>query len=154
MPIRLPVFTERFLPWILLAMYHCIIKQDSPSLPSTDLKPKHQCWLPEVSRLCNIINPHLISSPKKVLSLSTPVLLASLSHGCHIRLASSGKLAESFLCGSAGLMPSQYSSHFSKEETGMWLSKIGLSFPFSDTQKVLPQSYLWGLLGCMLLHKW
>jgi len=135
------------------SLYHQT--RDSPSLLSTDLKPRHQYWLPEVSRLCNVINPHLISSPRKILSLSVPILLAWLSHGSDlcIRLASSGRLAESLLCGLIGLMPSQYSTHFF-QGTEMWLSKRWFCLLSSDTQKVLPPSCLWGLLGCMLLHKW
>lgn len=137
------------------SLYHQT--RDSPSVPSADLKPRHQYWLPEVIRLCNVINPHLISSPKKILSLSVPILFASLSHGCQTftldwHHPGNGQRASSVALQVSSQVTIPHT--FSRGEAEMRLSKTWFSFLSSDTQKVLPPSCLWGLLGCMLLQKW
>lgn len=131
--------------------------RDSPSLPSTDLKPRHQYCLPEVIRLCSVINPHLISSTRKILSLSVPILLASLFHVCQILALDWHHQGYWQTSSSVALQVScqvNIPHTFSRGETEMQLSKIWFSFLSSGTQKALPPSCLWGLLGCMLLHKW
>lgn len=89
----------------------CLQTRDSPSLFSTDLIPRHQYWLPGVIRLCDVINPHLISSPRKILYLSLHILLASIPLGCHIFALDWHHQGnwQSFL---TSLMPSQYCPHF------------------------------------------
>lgn len=54
--------------------------RDSPSLPATDPKPRHQYWFPEVIRLCNVINTS--NQFTKIPFLSVPILCTNLSHGC------------------------------------------------------------------------
>ena len=107
------------------SLYHQT--RDSPSLPSTDLKPRHQYWLPAVIRLCNVINPHLISSPRKILSLSVPILLASLSHGCQIFALDWHHQGNWQRASSVSLQVScqvNIPHTFSRGETEVWLSKI------------------------------
>lgn len=61
------------------SLYHQT--RDSPSLPATDLKPRHQYWFPEVIRLCNVINMSN-QFTKERYYFSVPILHTSLSHSC------------------------------------------------------------------------
>lgn len=151
MPIGLPLFTEGILPWILQAMNHCIIKQETPLYWPEAKAPVLASWSYQAMQCYKSTSNRF--TKEDTISLCACIACKSLS--ClSIWLAPSGKLAESLLHGLTGVIPSEYSPHF------FWGSHRGVaiekwfSFLYLDTEKVLLPSWFWGLLGCMLLHKW
>lgn len=120
--------------------------RDSSSLISTDLNPKHQYWLLEVIRQCSITNPHLISSLRKILYFLVPILLAVLSHICHIF---------TFAWHHQGNRPVVWQVScqvnipytFSRRHSEIWISKKWFFFLSSDRQQLVSPNSWSGFLG-------